>query len=225
VGLAEGIGSQDFHDDCGWKQTNDTMTKFVRLTSMAVAALASVVQSNAAPNLVLNGGFDTMVPIGGGSGGDWTSFRVDSNGGWIDLGNGHGHVYGLNDNGDSNSDPTIYQNVTGLVPGGTYHVSGEYMTHWITDRPSGALSFAAGVDTTTFFQAPPITLWSQFSFNFKASASGKAQIWLKAETNGTDNDFVVDNISMVQVVPEPSTYLAGLSAIGMLGFFGWRNRK
>ncbi|MEI8021760.1 MAG: PEP-CTERM sorting domain-containing protein [Schlesneria sp.] len=26
-------------------------------------------------------------------------------------------------------------------------------------------------------------------------------------------------------VPEPSTYLAGLSAIGMLGLFGWRNRK
>ena len=26
-------------------------------------------------------------------------------------------------------------------------------------------------------------------------------------------------------VPEPSTYLAGLSALGMLGFFGWRNRK
>ena len=29
----------------------------------------------------------------------------------------------------------------------------------------------------------------------------------------------------VNVVPEPSTYLAGLSALGMLGLFGWRNRK
>jgi hypothetical protein len=26
-------------------------------------------------------------------------------------------------------------------------------------------------------------------------------------------------------VPEPSTYLAGLSALGMLGLFGWRSRK
>ncbi len=26
-------------------------------------------------------------------------------------------------------------------------------------------------------------------------------------------------------VPEPSTYLAGLSALGMLGVFGWRNRR
>lgn len=29
----------------------------------------------------------------------------------------------------------------------------------------------------------------------------------------------------VAPVPEPSTYLAGLSALGMLGLFGWRNRK
>jgi hypothetical protein len=29
----------------------------------------------------------------------------------------------------------------------------------------------------------------------------------------------------ISAVPEPSTYLAGLSALGMLGLFGWRNRK
>lgn len=29
----------------------------------------------------------------------------------------------------------------------------------------------------------------------------------------------------VNVVPEPSTYLAGLGALGMLGLFGWRNRR
>ncbi len=28
-----------------------------------------------------------------------------------------------------------------------------------------------------------------------------------------------------EAVPEPSTYLAGLSALGMLGLFGWRNRN
>ena len=27
------------------------------------------------------------------------------------------------------------------------------------------------------------------------------------------------------VVPEPSTFLAGLGALGMLGMFGWRNRE
>lgn len=29
----------------------------------------------------------------------------------------------------------------------------------------------------------------------------------------------------ITAVPEPSTYIAGLSALGMLGLFGWRNRK
>ena len=29
----------------------------------------------------------------------------------------------------------------------------------------------------------------------------------------------------VAPVPEPSTYMAGLSALGLLGLFGWRNRK
>ncbi len=32
------------------------------------------------------------------------------------------------------------------------------------------------------------------------------------------------NVS-VTAVPEPGTYLAGLSALGMLGMFAWRNRK
>jgi hypothetical protein len=41
---------------------------------------------------------------------------------------------------------------------------------------------------------------------------------------GYDNTVYLDNVSLT-AVPEPSTYLAGLSALGMLGLFGWRNRK
>jgi hypothetical protein len=33
------------------------------------------------------------------------------------------------------------------------------------------------------------------------------------------------DVRRFQPVPEPSTYLAGLSALGMLGLFGWRNRR
>lgn len=33
------------------------------------------------------------------------------------------------------------------------------------------------------------------------------------------------NVGATSAVPEPSTYLAGMSALGMLGLFGWRNRK
>ena len=33
------------------------------------------------------------------------------------------------------------------------------------------------------------------------------------------------NQDMLGIVPEPSTYLAGLGALGMLGMFGWKSRK
>ena len=33
------------------------------------------------------------------------------------------------------------------------------------------------------------------------------------------------NQDMLGIVPEPSTYLAGLGALGMLGMFGWKNRR
>ena len=46
--------------------------------------------------------------------------------------------------------------------------------------------------------------------------------------NGTAHSspywIFVDEMTF-SAVPEPSTYLAGLSALGMLGLFGWRNRK
>ena len=38
-------------------------------------------------------------------------------------------------------------------------------------------------------------------------------------------EIEVDGVRSIAAVPEPSTYLAGLSALGMLGLFGWRNRK
>jgi len=40
----------------------------------------------------------------------------------------------------------------------------------------------------------------------------------------SNGNFVLTEFQ-VSSVPEPSTYLAGLSALGMLGMFGWRNRK
>ena len=43
--------------------------------------------------------------------------------------------------------------------------------------------------------------------------------------NGWDKASDVNVQVFGTPVPEPSTYLAGLSALGMLGLFSWRNRK
>ncbi len=41
-----------------------------------------------------------------------------------------------------------------------------------------------------------------------------------------NGNFVLTEFQVSAVpIPEPSAYLAGLSALGMLGLFGWRNRK
>jgi PEP-CTERM motif len=48
-----------------------------------------------------------------------------------------------------------------------------------------------------------------------------------SKISGASFLFGTDNATQywITAVPEPSTYLAGLSALGMLSLFGWRNRK
>ncbi len=60
------------------------------------------------------------------------------------------------------------------------------------------------------------------------AAPGGADIGKAFKTCSTYSvDAMLDNVEVngPVPVPEPSTYLAGLSALGMLGLFGWRNRK
>ncbi len=46
-----------------------------------------------------------------------------------------------------------------------------------------------------------------------------------APTELLEGTFFLDYTPPPPVVPEPSTYFAGLGALGMLGMFGWKNRK
>jgi hypothetical protein len=96
---------------------------------------------------------------------------------------------------------------------------------WSTDN-NGLQILLNGVDTGI-----PATGFSQFSVGFVPFSISSG---FQAGINTLD--FVVNNgggptalrVEMsgdVRPVPEPSTYLAGLSALGMLGLFGWRNRK
>jgi len=59
------------------------------------------------------------------------------------------------------------------------------------------------------------------------SMSGKMDelaIWSRS-LSGPEISALWNNGNGMNIVPEPSTVLAGLSALGMLGLFGWRNRK
>jgi Regulator of chromosome condensation (RCC1) repeat/Carbohydrate binding domain len=141
------------------------------------------------PNLVANGGFDS-----GANG--WTVSHVDGSGGWRGSGGHPAGMFILNDGGGA-TDPTIEQTITGLAPGTSYSISGDFIGGSQANSPSGAISFAVDLNGTTLFNAPATdtTNWRSFSVTFVA-ASTSAQLRLRAEINSTDNDFAVDNIAV-----------------------------
>ena len=141
------------------------------------------------PNLVTNGGFDS-----GAAG--WAVSHVDGSGGWRGSGGHPGGMFILNDGGGA-TDPTIEQTVTGLAPGTSYSISGDFIGGNQANSPNGAISFAVDLNGATLFNAPAsdTTNWRSFSVNFVA-ASTSAQLRLRGEINGTDNDFAVDNIAI-----------------------------
>ncbi len=63
--------------------------------------------------------------------------------------------------------------------------------------------------------------------SFNGNWSGTTLEIILSDNGGDLTWIFVDEIKFGDTapVPEPSTYLAGLSALGMLGLFGWRSRK
>lgn len=60
-----------------------------------------------------------------------------------------------------------------------------------------------------------------------SDANGFDSLRVRATLGTGDYQAIaLDDLNVqLTAVPEPSTYLAGLSALGMLGLFSWRNRK
>jgi len=72
--------------------------------------------------------------------------------------------------------------------------------------------------------AGPGFVWHDYSTTLPATLASSTLKF--ASINGGHNGPFLDDVRVyASPVPEPSTYLAGLSALGMLGLFGWRNRK
>ena len=63
------------------------------------------------------------------------------------------------------------------------------------------------------------------SIPFPRRAAASFNQFLGISISGpTTGEFNFDNVRLT-AVPEPSTYLAGLSALGILGWFGRKNRR
>lgn len=179
------------------------------MRTSCVFALASITAvatcaGQAAAQTIINGGFDLQVPSGGTANG-WTANGNDFNGGWRSSGGNPGAFFVLNAGGAAGSDPSISQLITNLVVGQEYEVSGTYASWIIGSAPANGRSFAADIDGVELFTgtAGALGAWRPFSLTFVASATS-ANLRLRGETNGSDNDFAVDSIS-VALVPSPGS--------------------
>jgi hypothetical protein len=109
--------------------------------------------------------------------------------------------------------------VNPVMLGGT---SINYYNAWGSSMPTTlypGISLSGFIVHITDLVAPSSVNWFAFAFDVTRTTPYTA--------GGNFNNFENPGFEGIAAtaVPEPSTYLAGISALGMLGLFGWRNRK
>ncbi|MBL0869773.1 MAG: hypothetical protein IBJ18_04275 [Phycisphaerales bacterium] len=185
-------------------------------TTLAFVCAAALSQVAFAQSVV-NGDFSLEVP-GNSTGNGWTGFSNDGAGGWRSSGGNPGGYFIMNDGGASATDPSISQTINGFVPGGLYRLTGDFASWIVSNAPFGGASFAVDINGTQVFTGLAGTLqeWRSFQVDFTAPDTGIVTIRFRAEINGTDNDFAIDNIA-VAAIPTPATGagLLGLSLLAM----------
>lgn len=153
-----------------------------------------------AQNLVVNGGFDSNVT-------GWSSTNNPIGGYECCKGNPGGFC-GLDSTPSATTDPTVSQVITGLVPGVSYMVSGDYEK--LIDRGGGSptgLSFGVAIDGAFLYESPQSNFaWHSFAFSFVAT-SPSVTLSISAQRNGTGVAYAIDNIVM-QRTPQVAAKIA-----------------
>ena len=171
--------------------------------TIAVASLifcACGFHASAQGNLVVNGGFETLIsgkPFG------WAitnSSLVLGNPGWA--------VSLDNTTPSLNAIPMATQTISGLVSGNSYTVSGQYQQGKNRlGNSSTNLSFGVAVNGIFLYQTAALnntSTWYNFNFSYTATSSS-ALLSLSSQLNGTGYSYAIDNIFVVSNVPEPTT--------------------
>lgn len=153
---------------------------------------------------LVNDGFTDPVPTNG-TGNGWTSAGSATGDGWTASGGASGAYFFLNSNGGG--DPEIAQTLT-LTIGKCYTVTGDYASIVRNMTPPNAPSLAVdlnGVQVYTLLPTVPLPSeggsWATFWFNFHATVATNT-LRLRSEINGTDNDFGVDNLCIMEICCE-----------------------
>ena len=193
-------------------------TFFVPIMAGLVSALIATAPTQAA--MIINGDFDTAVPQSG-TGGGWTPAGNDATGGWKSSGGNPGSYFRLNSGGADSDDPTLSQELTDLVIGQPYDITGDYLLQRNLGAPED--SFEVRIDGVAILTSGPGAasgVWSPFATDFIATSANQT-LTLAAETNGSDHDYGVDNIRIdgadsPTVIPTPTALSGGLALLGWI---------
>lgn len=144
-----------------------------------------------------NGDFELQVPVNS-LGNGWASAGVFGGAGWDPNAGNPGGAFLLNNVGDPNTDPIVWQRICCLVPGKCYTIRGQRkVQQWFGNANP---SFAVLLDATPILVLPvptnpPDTNWHNFSVSFTATSQCHS-IGFAAEILGTDVSYWIDNISL-----------------------------
>jgi PEP-CTERM motif len=203
-------------------KTRHLFMKAYSILAVIIFASSSRVALLAQGNLVYNGGFEAFNVTNGVANG-WNFSK------WVGVGaGGDPGLFALLYNSGVNDPtiPTASQTITGLNPGDTYTISGNYE---LWKNPNGNVfdsSFGVAVNGNFLFEtvAPATSLtWENFSFVYTATSSSMI-LSLSSQLNGTEVSYGIDNIAMY-AVPEPSTLSLFVLASGAFALFYVRTRN
>jgi hypothetical protein len=161
------------------------------VSALLVLAIGSSAQAGG--QVLLFETFDNGAP-------GWAAEHIDQLGGWRNTGGNPGACFILNEFGQPHLDPQLTRTLSGLVPGRMYRIEGDFKDFYNMCANVTGTSFRVDVDGVSIFSSGRALQWARFSGTWIASAT-QSVLRIRAETDGTDCDAVVDNITVTEVLP------------------------
>ena len=161
--------------------------------AVVVVLLGGATAAQAADGILLFETFDTE-PSG------WIGNDINSFGGWRATDGNPGGCFILNQGGWPQVDPSVSRIVAGLTPGRRYRLQGDFKDYYNYCPQPTQTSFRVDLNGATVFASARVLEWTQFRYEWTAE-SAQVTVLIRAETDGTDCDAVIDNIRLQEVPP------------------------
>ena len=221
----------------------------MKLTKIAISTLLafSALNAQAATNLVLDGSFEqasvtsgwhVYTNVSGNTLPDWTlasgaGIEVQTNGTvgsvlaqdgskYVEL-DSHAGNGGLTTPG-INTNSVMFQDIATTV-GGKYDISFWYMPRPNVSAASNQINYSFGSSTGNISTVSNLQkTWEQVTFNFTAT-SALTKLSFQADGTADTVGGFIDNVSVMQAVPEPESYAMLLAGLGLMGTIARRRKS